>query len=105
MAVYALVDDLMDRSRVSAAISDVTFVREASGLTPATVVIVDLARYGDRVAAIRAAAPNARIIGFGSHVARDALAAARNDGADEVLARSEFFRDPASYTSGQGYER
>jgi hypothetical protein len=42
------------------------------------------------VAAIRAAT-TARIIGFGPHVERDVLSAARQAGCDEVLARSVFF--------------
>jgi hypothetical protein len=34
---------------------------------------------------------SARVIGFGSHVDRDLLAAARAAGCDQVLARSAFF--------------
>ena len=73
----------------------------SSHATPAScggadVVVVDLARHGDAVAAVRAAAPAARIVAFGPHVDTAALAAAERDGADIVVARSEFFRDPAA---------
>ena len=60
------------------------------------VVIVDLARSGRQVAAVRGAAPSARIIGFGPHVDDEGANAARDDGADAVLPRSRFFRDPSA---------
>ena len=49
----------------------------------------------DDVAAVRAVAPAARIVGFGPHVDGQAAEKARDSGADEVLARSRFFHDPA----------
>ena len=93
-SVVALVDDLMDRSRVSAAIPDVAFVRSSDACAGAEVVIVDLAKHS--VAAVRAAAPTARIVAFGSHVHTDALDEAERDGADIVLPRSRFFNNPAT---------
>jgi DNA-binding NarL/FixJ family response regulator len=93
MRVCALVSDLMDRSKISAAAPDAAFVRTAAGCADADVVIVDLARFGDQVAAVRAAAPNARLVCFGPHVDEDAAAAANAAGADAVLPRSQFFRD------------
>ena len=95
MRVCALVVDLMDRSRISASIPDAVFVRDASACADADVVIVDLARSGQHVAAVRGAAPSARIIGFGPHVDDEGASAARADGANVVLPRSRFFRDPA----------
>ena len=92
----AFVRDLMDRSHISAAIPDVKFVTDAAGAAGAAVVIVDLARFSAVVAPVRAAAPGARIVAFGSHVDDELLAAAATDGADRVLPRSVFFRDPAS---------
>jgi DNA-binding NarL/FixJ family response regulator len=92
----ALVPDLMDRSRVSAALPDAAFVRDAASCVGATVVLVDLGRHADDVAAVRAVTPDARIVAFGSHVDEAALAAARAAGADLVLPRSQFFRDPAA---------
>ena len=96
MRVIALVADLMDRSKVSAAVPDTVFARDAASCGGADVVVVDLARFGDAVTAVRAVAPAARIVAFGPHVDTAALAAAERDGADVVVARSEFFRDPAA---------
>jgi hypothetical protein len=61
------------------------------------VVVVDLARFADAVVAVRAAAPAARIVAYGSHVDDAALERARTEGADAVLPRSLFFRDPAAH--------
>jgi DNA-binding NarL/FixJ family response regulator len=94
--VVALVSDLMDRSRVSGAMPDVVFASDPAASTDADVVIVDLARHADAVAAVRASAPSARIIAFGPHVDDDLLQRARADGATLVLPRSQFFRDPAA---------
>ncbi len=96
MQVAALVDDLLDRSRVSAALPDTTFVRDPAQLPDVDVVVVDLARYLDALPAVRAARPDARIVAFGPHVDTEDLAAATAAGADLVLARSRFFHDPAA---------
>jgi len=92
--IVAFVDDLMDRSRLSAATPDVEFATEPSAATRADVVVVDLARHAAHVSAVRAAAPEARIVAFGPHVDGTLLSGARADGADVVLHRSQFFRDP-----------
>jgi hypothetical protein len=96
MRVMALVDDLMDRSRVSGALADVAFTRKPEACADADVVIVDLGRHAAAVAPVRVAAPSAWIVAFGPHVDDDALTAASRDGADVVLARSIFFRDPGA---------
>lgn len=96
MRVCALVVDLMDRARISASLPDVVFVRDAADSAGADVVIVDLARSGQYVSAVREAAPSARIVGFGPHVDGEGASAARADGADVVLPRSRFFRDPSA---------
>lgn len=101
MKIAALVTDLMDRSRISSALTSVEFVRDANAAADAHVVIVDLSRggkdgTGEDVAAVRAAAPAARIVAYGSHVDEAVLERARADGADLVLPRSRFFRDPAT---------
>jgi hypothetical protein len=100
--VLALVPDLMDRSRITAAAGpDVEFVSsvaalgtrlERPGAGPA-IVILDLARSAalDAVPAVRARAGGARILAFGAHVDGDRLARARAAGCDRVLARSAFF--------------
>jgi DNA-binding NarL/FixJ family response regulator len=99
MRVCAFVGDLMDRSRIGTAIAGVEFVRDAEACRGADVVLVDLARSGDQVARIRAAAPDARVVGFGPHVDDAAADAGRAAGADIVLPRSRFFRDPSAALS------
>ena len=93
--IVALVPDLMDQSRIRAAIPDVRFVRDPAQAADATVVLVDIARGAGRVAEVRAVTPG-RIVAFGPHVDDDARAAARAAGADAVLARSVFFHDPVA---------
>jgi hypothetical protein len=85
--VYA--PDLMDRSKIAAALPGARFVGAPVELAgEADLVIVDLSRPGalDALPAI-----TARTIGFGSHVDTDLLDAARAAGCDEVLPRSRFF--------------
>ena len=100
MTVVALVGDLMDRSKLSLAIPDITFTRDVAGCAGAGVVVVDIARYGALAATLRESVPGARIIGFGSHVDEIGAEQARGDGADVVLPRSRFFRDPAAAVAG-----
>jgi hypothetical protein len=95
LIVCALTGDLMDRSRLTSAIPGVTF----SLVADADVVIVDLARGVEQVAKARADAPKARIVGYGPHVDDTLMDAARAAGADVVLPRSRFFRDPAAAIS------
>ena len=100
MRVVALVDDLMDRSRLTAAVPDASFARDADACAGAEVVVIDLARHAAAVAGARAAAPQARIVAFGPHVDDDLLTRAAADGADVVVARSVFFRNPAGAVNG-----
>ena len=102
MRVVALVTDLMDQSRIRAALDDVVFVRSVddvlarSDLDTVDSLIVDLRRCADvatDIGALRASAPEAYIVGFGPHVDDATLAAGRSGGADVVLPRSRFFRD------------
>jgi DNA-binding NarL/FixJ family response regulator len=92
LIVCALTTDLMDRSKLSAAIPGVAF----SLVGDADVVIVDLARGVEQIAMVRADAPDARIVAYGPHVDDTSMGAARAAGADVVLPRSRFFRDPAA---------
>ncbi len=95
--IVALVTDIMDRSRVSAALgSDVEFARSATAAAGADIVIIDLARFAAEVSAVRSAAPHATLIAFGPHVDDETLAAAHAAGSDLVMARSRFFRDVAA---------
>jgi DNA-binding NarL/FixJ family response regulator len=98
-AIVAVVGDLMDRSRISAAVPGATFAVDVAGCAHADVVVVDLARHADLVAAIRAQVPRGRIVAFGPHVDDQLLERARRDGADTVLPRSQFFRDPEAALS------
>jgi hypothetical protein len=86
----------MDRSKVQSAIEGVVFARDPATAVGADVVVVDLARFADAVAELRSRAPGARIVAFGPHVDDALLAGAREDGADVVMARSQFFRDPGA---------
>ena len=96
MRIVAMMTDLMDRSRVSAVLPDVEFTTDPAACAGADVVVIDLARHAGAVAAVRLAAPSARIVAFGPHVDADLLAGAERDGADVVLPRSRFFQDPAA---------
>ena len=94
--VVAYAPDLMDQSRIRAAGLEVAFVGSAAALAgaEADVFVVDLGRPG-----VLEAVPQlqGRVIGFGSHVDRDLLAAARAAGCEQVLARSAFFGDVARW--------
>lgn len=97
MRVVAFVPDLMDRSRFSALPKTVTtdFVALAdlaAQSATADVVVVDLSRAGalDEVASLKRQAGR-RLIGFGSHIDRDGLDAAKAVDGLEVLPRSRFF--------------
>lgn len=102
MKVVALTPDLLDRSKVSAAVPDVVHVGAAALLARAAdgadLVLVDLTRPGalDVVADLNAG----RIVGFGPHVDGDLLAAATAVGI-EAMPRSRFFRllEEGSFTA------
>ena len=96
VTTVALVNDLMDRSRISGAVPGIAFAAGPDACAGADVVIVDLGGHAETVADVRRIAPDARIVAFGRHDNPDALARARADGADVAVARSRFFRDPAA---------
>jgi hypothetical protein len=90
--VFVFAPDLMDRSRISAALPDAVFVAAVDQLSraaPEAVVLVDLRRPGVLEAIPTLAAP---VVGFASHVDDVLLLAAREAGCAEVLPRSRFFR-------------
>jgi CheY-like chemotaxis protein len=103
--VAAAVADLIFGARIRAAAEqagvEVRFGRSMAGLLEAAAgartVLLDLdARWLDAPAAIavlRSMGGPPRIIAFVSHVRADAIAAAREAGADVVLARSAFVRE------------
>lgn len=102
MTVYAFVPDLMDRSRITAALDDVTFTDDPAACSGAQVVIIDLARCGAIVRAVRAVAPCARIVGFLPHLDGALAAEAEAGGVDVSLPRARFFRDVAAATAPPG---
>ena len=91
MRIAAFVPDLMDRSKISAAVDGVAFVASPGDLVDAEadVVVIDLGRPGSLD--VLADLPG-RVVAFARHTERDTIAFARSAGCDEVLARSEFFR-------------
>jgi hypothetical protein len=94
--VVALVGDLLDRSKIAAAVPGAAFVGAPDECTGADTVVIDVKAHPGAVAAVRKIAPAARIIAYGRHDNPDALDTARADGADAALPRSRFFHDPAA---------
>jgi DNA-binding NarL/FixJ family response regulator len=102
--VLGLVRDLFFRTKIDAVAAVVgAEVGYASSLDAAAarcaalkpaIVFVDLSDGVfpaiETIAAIHAAAPDARLIGFASHVDLKPLKAARDAGFDQTLSRSEF---------------
>lgn len=86
----------MDRSKIEGAFDDVQFASSVDDAEGAEVIVVDLATHADAIADLREKAPNARIVGYGAHVDVTTLQQAVEDGADEALPRSRFFRDPGA---------
>jgi hypothetical protein len=91
LPIVAYAPDLMDRSRIAAALPGAVFVRSPAELssTPARLVLLDAGRAGALDVVATVAAP---VIAFGSHVDGELLDAARRAGCAEVLPRSRFFR-------------
>lgn len=99
--VVAYVPDLMDRSKVAAALPRCEFVRSPAELAEAgraefgaddageVVVLLDLSRPG--VLEALPALVGRRTIGFASHVDTELIRRAEAAGCDEVLPRSRFF--------------
>ena len=86
-AIAGYVPDLMDRSKLRG----VRFVRRPEDLEAAdeAVLVVDLSRPG--VLEVLPRLAGRRVVGFGSHVDRETLEAARAAGC-QAFPRSELFR-------------
>jgi hypothetical protein len=100
--VFVFAPDLMDRSRISAAIPHaqfVTAVDQLAGVDPEGVVLVDLGR--PRVLETIPTIAGS-VVGFASHVDEALMAAARAAGCAEVLPRSRFFRRLADFATDTG---
>lgn len=95
MAVVAYVPDLMDRSKVSAAAPEVTFVGRPGALAAAAsgddLVVADLDRPGVLDVLADVVSTGARVVGFASHVDGPVLEAATARGC-RAMPRSRFFR-------------
>jgi hypothetical protein len=88
----AFAPDLMDQSRLRAALPEVTFVRSAAALLEEPrphLTIVDLDRIG-AIEDLAELASTATVVGFGAHVDGDRLRAATTVGV-QAMARSRFF--------------
>jgi DNA-binding NarL/FixJ family response regulator len=94
--VVALVGDLLDRSKISAALPDAHFASSAGDCTGADVIVIDVKVHPDAVGEARKLAPAARVVAYGRHDNPAALEDAKANGADAALPRSRFFRDPAA---------
>ncbi len=99
MTVEAVVStgDLIFSSKITSTAAAVNVpvrvVRGVGDLAPgATLLLVDLEADGaiDAIERCRTMLPTPRIVAFGPHVRDDLFTAAREAGADEVLARSAF---------------
>ena len=94
----ALVGDLMDRSKIAAAVPGAVFVLAPGELVDsavaagAAVVVVDVSRPGavEALAGV-CALDGVRTIAFGRHTSPELLRAAREVGCEEVMPRSAFF--------------
>ena len=107
--IAALVADLMFASRIRGPAPGAKTVHNTDGLLkvlgPRTrLVLVDLHARGalEAIPGIREAAPESTIVAFGSHVETDALQAARQAGADRVMARSAFVRELPALVQAHG---
>lgn len=93
-SIAAYTPDLMDRSKISAALAGCRFVARPEalvGLAGVDVVVVDLSKKGVLEALPGIVAGGVRVVGYGSHVDHQLLAAASEAGVEDVLPRSRFF--------------
>jgi DNA-binding NarL/FixJ family response regulator len=104
-SIVFLTSDLMFSSRVAGAANtlgvSLQLVAQPANLparlsADCQLVFVDLSLAGleltAAIAAVRAAAPQARILAFGAHVDEASLAAAQSAGCDAVLSRGQFHK-------------
>lgn len=93
-AVAAYTPDLMDRSKISAALPGCRFVARPEalvGLAQVDVILLDLSKKGVLEALTDIVAGGARVVAYGSHVDKELLRRAGDAGCTEVLPRSQFF--------------
>ena len=93
-AVAAYTPDLMDRSKIMAAVPECKFVARPEalvGLAGCDVVVVDLSKRGVLDILGDLCRSGVRVVAYGAHVDKQLLATATEAGCDEVLPRSQFF--------------
>ena len=99
-----LAPDLIDRSKISAAVPEATFVGAAALLPGAAagadLVVVDLSRPGVTDVLDQVVAAAGDVVGFGPHVDAATLDAATAAGA-RAMPRSRFFADVAAAVGGE----
>ena len=100
--IVVFAPDLMDRSRISAALPQARFVTAVEQLSHAargSLVLVDLRRPGvlEMIPTL-----SASVIGFASHVDDELIRAGRDAGCIEVLPRSRFFRRLPAFGTDSG---
>ncbi len=91
--------DLIDTSQLKALIPQLETANNIEAVITAAIIIINLEEFGPIITEIRSRAPAAFIIAYGPHVDIESAEAARVAGADRVLPRSRFFRDPLSAIS------
>ena len=108
-SIVALVLDLMFASKVRGMAPAATIARTADDLMAAVgpgtrLVLVDLQAGGalDALRRLGRESHDARVVAWGPHVMEDALAAAREAGADDVMPRGAFVRALPELVSGIG---
>ena len=92
--VAAYTPDLMDRSKISAAVPGCRFVARPAalvGLADVDTILVDLSKKGVLDVLGDIVAGGARVLAYGAHVDKALLARAEAAGCSEVLPRSQFF--------------
>ncbi len=92
MKILLWTDDLMGRVRLASRFqaAGAQVLKRDSADRP-DLIVLDLTARGalERIAELKARFPEARLIAFGPHVAGEAFKAARERGADEVVARGK----------------
>lgn len=109
--IVALVLDLMFASRVRGAAPDAVITRSPDSLLEAVgpgtrLVLVDLQAEGalDALRGLPGRTEAARVVAWGPHVMEDALEAAREAGADDVMPRGAFVKALPGLVAAAGSE-
>lgn len=88
--------DLLDTSQLQVVFPEIKIIDSAPGSALADFVIINLEEFSDLVGEVRRLYPHTFIVGYGPHGETEEAKKATLAGADRVLPRSRFFRDPLS---------